>query len=199
MRDGSGQGQRWPWSCRRCTQIWRCVDFTSCGRDWVFLLQRCCYQAIGGLGHLALIVLRVGASAELAYAQCSVKDFEPGSVISVLNMVVAFFCAAWFSLFTAAEVHKKNRTIQPHFLMLPPCDCIAKIVNNFTKGTTFENQTSSFEGDWWFDFFGDGEKKDEWCWSKVGDREVGVKHKNVPYTYINFFPYSSTYLCTPYW
>ena len=43
--------------------------------------------------------------------------------------------------------------------MLPPCDCITKIVNNFMKGMTFENQMSRFGGDRRIDFFSDGEKK----------------------------------------
>jgi hypothetical protein len=44
------------------------------------------------------------------------------------------------------------------FLMLPPCDCIAKIANNFGSGATFENQTINFGG-LTIQFFSDGGEK----------------------------------------
>ena len=65
--------------------------------------------------------------------------------------------------------------------MLPPCDCIAKTFNNFMKGMTFENQMSRFGGDRQIVFSVMERKRDERCWSKMGDGEIGVKHKNVPY------------------
>ena len=88
-------------------------------------------------------------------------------------MVVGVFCTALFSLCHATWVHKNNRLMQLHFLMLPPCDCITKIANNFMKGPTFGNQMTIF-GEIGNSFFRDGEKRDMRCWSKVGDGEVGV-------------------------
>jgi hypothetical protein len=43
------------------------------------------------------------------------------------------------------RVHKKQ-AMRLHFLMLPPCNCIAKITNNFVWGPTFENQMFDFVG-----------------------------------------------------
>ena len=77
--------------------------------------------------------------------------------------------------------------MQSHFLMFPPCDCIAKIVNNFMKGRHLRIRSRDLGGmdDSFFSVL--EKKRDERCWSKVGDGEVGVKRKNVPYTQ-NFFP-----------
>ena len=72
--------------------------------------------------------------------------------------------------------------MQSHFLMLPPCDCITKIANNFVEGATFENQMFDFGGIE-FDFFSDGEKRAERCGSKMDESEVGVNQKYVPYTH----------------
>ena len=71
-------------------------------------------------------------------------------------------------------VHKKQ-TIQLHFLMLPPCDCIAKIVNNFIMGTTFENQMTRLGGgNGQFNFLVMEKIRAEQCRSKMGDHEDGV-------------------------
>ena len=106
-----------------------------------------------------MIVTRGGALSELTERGCSVSCFEPGLVIRLSPWSSAFFCTALFSLCSATRVHKKNRAMQSHFLMLPPCDCIAKIANNFVWGATFENQMLGFGGDCQFDFYSDGEKK----------------------------------------
>ena len=70
-----------------------------------------------------------------------------------------------------------------YFLLLPICDGMAKIVNNFVWGVTFENQMLGLGGDCRFDFYSDGEKRAARCRSKMGDGKVGVNQKYVPYTY----------------
>ena len=66
------------------------------------------------LGQYLPIVLRTGASLELTKPCCMVRDFEPGLVILVLNMVVAFFVPL-DSPFEVQQGYIKNRQ----------CSCIS--------------------------------------------------------------------------
>ena len=61
------------------------------------------------------------------------------------------------SHFSVQRGNIKNWAMQWHFLVLPPCDCIAKIANNFVWGATFENQVLDFGGIDASIFFSDGE------------------------------------------
>ena len=78
------------------------------------------------------------------------------------------------SHFAAQCGYTKKSADASHFLMLPPCDCIAKIKNNFMKGPTFKNQMTRFGGIGNSFFSVIEKKRDERCWSKMGDGEVGV-------------------------
>jgi hypothetical protein len=111
------------------------------------------------------------------------------------TMVVSIFCTVWFSLCNATWELKKQG-MQWNVLMLPPCHCIANIVNDFVWGTTFKNQMLSFGG---MDnsIFTLMKKRAELCLSKMGACKVEVDWKYVSYTYKKI-TYCSTYQCTPY-
>ena len=88
-------------------------------------------------------------------------------------MVVSVFLLH-YSHFVAQHRYIKNQPMQSHFLMLSPCDCITKIKNNFMKGLKFKNQITRFGGIGSSFFSVIEKKRDEQCWSKVGDGAVGV-------------------------
>ncbi len=92
-----------------------------------------------------MIMARGGALSELMEQGCSVSCIEPGLRIRLSLCLSAFF-VLHYSHFAVQCRYIKNLTMQLHFLMLPPCDCIAIIVNNFMKGTTFENQNQDLGG-----------------------------------------------------
>ena len=107
----------------------------------------------------------------------------------VLTMVANVFCAVWFSVCSRMRELIKKWAMQWHFLVLPPCHCIAKIGNNFVW------EMSRFGEDGWFGFFGDG-KRAEWCQAKSVIAQLESTKKGD--MHINFFTYSRTYQCTPY-
>ena len=100
---------------------------------------------IRGLGHLALIVPRGSATRESSKPPCLVSSMGPGSVNAVSHGRHRFLGMP-DSHFSAQREHIKKWAMQWHFLVLPPCDCIAKIVNNFVWRATFEIQMLDFGG-----------------------------------------------------
>ena len=85
--------------------------------------------------------------------------------------------------------------MQWHFLVLPTCDCIAKIANNFVWGATFENQIFNFGGIGGLIFSVIGKKE----LSNVGQKWMRAKWesiKNMCQKHIKN-SYCSTYQCTP--
>ena len=85
--------------------------------------------------------------------------------------------------------------MQSHFLMLPPCDCITKIENNFVWGATFENQMFDFGGidDSIFIVMGKKELNDVGqIWMRVKKESI----KNMCHTHKKI-TYCSTYQCIP--
>ena len=73
----------------------------------VFLKGNGCW-AIGGLGHLALIVPGGGASRDLSKPPCSVSSMEPGLVNAFSPWSSAFLGDAQLSLLSATQAHKKS-------------------------------------------------------------------------------------------
>ena len=107
QRDRSWQGQKWPCFSSRCVRIRRFAHFTNWGENGYFFSKgRGCW-AIGGSGHLALIVPRGGAWLELSEPPCLVSSLEPDSVDAFSPRWWAFFCAAWFSLYSTTHARKK--------------------------------------------------------------------------------------------
>ena len=179
MQDPSRLGQKWPTAL---PGVLKSGDFhteqKSVKMASFFVKQSFC--AIGWFGHLALVVPRDGKLPELLKPWCSQRYCKPGSQPRSHHGCEPFF-GLLDSHFAEQQGYVKKLTMQSYFLMLPPCDCIAKNFNNFMKGMTFENQMSRFGGDWQIVFSVMERKKDKQCWSKMGDGKIGVKHKNVPY------------------
>ena len=163
------------------------------GENGCFLKGNGCW-AIRGSRHLALMVPRGDASCKSSKQLCFVSSLEPGLVDAVPPWLSAFLGMP-DSHFFAHFVYIKNRAMQWHFLLLPPCHCMAKIANNFVWGTTFKNQMLIF---WGMDnsmFFFDEEEvlsdaRQKWVRAKLESIEnMFHKHKN--------FAYYSTCQCTP--
>ncbi len=102
--------------------------------------------------------------------RCLARDFEPGSVIWVLNMVVAFFCEAWFSLRRATGVCKKTDNAVT-FLNVSPMRLHLKNCKQLHEGADIWESDDKIWGDWQSVFFSDGEKKGT---SNVGQKWVMV-------------------------
>ena len=194
MRDRSWQGQKWPGFSCWCVKNKEISTPHEFGWNLVFLRKWLLGDMrVGAPCHdsgKGWHIIRIDGARML----CEFFWTEFGD--PVVTMVVAFFCTALFSFCSTMRVHRKKWAMQPHFLMLPPCGCIAKTINNFVWGATFENQMFDFGGieDSIFQW---KEKKSWVMWVKMDESKVGVNRKYVPYTYLKN-TYSSTYLCTPY-
>jgi hypothetical protein len=90
----------------QCVGIQRFTHSTNSGENRCFF-QRSSFWAIGGPGHLAMIMTRGGASSESNEQGHLVSSFEPGSVIRLSPWSWVFFCTVWFSLCSTMRVHKK--------------------------------------------------------------------------------------------
>ncbi len=113
---------------------------------WVIFLEWSGSRAIGGSGHLVLMVPRGGVMSGTSEPLCSVRTLNVGLTNPHSPWLSAYFFAAWFSVCSATGEHIKKRAMQSCFLVLPPPDYIAKIATNFVWGVAFENQMLFFGG-----------------------------------------------------